>query len=301
MLEISPQSIETNVLANMKGYLLIGDPWLGSERRVGRVDNTWDTSMAKLANAFAIAAERSLTPVILGDLLHENRDMGKVLEIINAVKGRQAILLPRDGRWLDRSKGHIAAILQASGLVHVAGYSAKRYQISISDDGVWKNLVMECHTSWGGHQRLDQGSRGKVVFPALNVVSEPDSAIPVMEAEQGHTLIKAGRLIRLTALEESLDLNVFAITLDGVERIALPKVPIVFTDASLNAEQFQQNLVRGSQFVKQLRLSTSEALAEEGKEGMVDHIDAVCNETGADDYVRSKLYELSKEVGSMVV
>jgi hypothetical protein len=300
MLELNPQSIETSVIAGMKGYLLIGDPWLSAERRVGRVDNTWDTSMAKLTNAFEIAAERSLVPVILGDLLHENRDMGKVLEIINAVKGRQAILVPRDSRWLDRSKGHIAAILEASGVAQVAGYSAKRYQIQVNDNGQWHKLNMECHTAWGGHKRLDQGSRAKVVIPSLNVVAEPDSAIPTVEAEQGHTLIKAGRLIRLTALEESLEINVFSVTREGVERISLKTVPIVFTDASLNADQFQQGLVKDSQFVERLRASTLEDLSEEGKEGIVEHIDAICTEIGADDYVRAKLYELSKDVTSAI-
>jgi hypothetical protein len=298
MLELNPQSIQTSVITGMKGFLLIGDPWLGSERRVGRVDNMWETSMAKLANAFEIAAERLLVPVILGDLLHENRDMGKVLEIINAVKGRQAILVPRDGRWLDRNKGHIAAILQASGVAHVAGYSAKRYQIQVNNGGEWISVDMECHTAWGGHKRLDQGSRAKVVFPAVNVIAEPDSAIPAMEAEQGHTLIKGGRLIRLTALEESLDINVFAVTEAGVERVALRTVPVVFTDASLSADQFQQGLVKDSQFVERLRASTEEHLAEEGKEGIVEHIDEICNEIGADDYVRTKLYELSKDASS---
>ena len=298
MLELNPQSIETSVITGMKGFLLIGDPWLSSERRVGRVDNTWDTSMAKLANAFEIAAERQLVPVVLGDLLHENRDMGKVLEIINAVKGRQAVLVPRDGRWLDRSKGHIAAILQASGLAHVAGYSAKRYQIQVNDNGQWHKLEMECHTSWGGHHRLDQGSRARVVIPALGIVAEPDSAIPTMEAEQGHTLIKAGRLIRLTALEESLEVNVFAVTQSGVERIALKTVPIVFTDASMSADQFQQGLVRDSQFVERLRASTAESLEKEGKEGMIEQIDTICTEIGADDYVRTKLYELSKDAAA---
>lgn len=296
MAEFNPQSIETCVIAGCTGYLIIGDPWLGAERRVGRVDNTWEASLAKLSQALKIATERKLVPVILGDLLHESRDLSKVLAIINLIKGHQAVLVPRDARWGDRASGHIAAILQASGVAHVAGFSAKRYQVQVSIEQKWVNLDLECHTSWGGYKRLDQGSRAKVVMPSLNLVAEPDSAIPTMTAEGSHTLIKAGRLIRLTAMEESQHINVFAVTRDGIETIALNITPIVFTEASANADSLQHMLAKDSTFVERLRASSQESLAEEGKEGIVDLIGDVCKEIGADKGIESILYELAKDL-----
>lgn len=58
-----------------KGILFIGDPHMSSRRPGRRMDENYSETVAsKLEQAFAIAAERDLYPVILGDLFDDERD-----------------------------------------------------------------------------------------------------------------------------------------------------------------------------------------------------------------------------------
>ncbi|MBD8089272.1 hypothetical protein IFT48_04695 [Pseudomonas fluorescens] len=297
MSDINVRSIENCVIAGKKGFLFIGDPLLGGDRRTGRIDNAWDVSMAKLVQAMDIAKSRDLVPVIVGDLLLESRDLSKVLAIINVLKGHRAILLPRDARWSDRATGHIAAVLQAAGVAEIAGFFAKRYQMSCqkADGSGYGELNLECHTPWGGHKRLEQGSRGRVVLTSLDVAVEPHSGIPEMVSESNSSVIRAGRLVRLSAMEEKLSISVFAATLDGIERVSLKVTPIVFSEAAEHAGAHNVLLNQNSKFVDQLKQSAQEVAEEEGKDGLLDLIALSCTDSGADDWVLGKCYELARE------
>lgn len=297
MPDFNVRSIENCVITGKKGFLFIGDPLLGNDRRPGRIDNAWEVSMDKLNQAIQIASERQLVPVIVGDLLAESRDLSKVLAIINVLKGHGAILLPRDARWGDRANGHIAAVLQATGVAQIAGYSAKRYQLNAArgDGSGHDQMSLECHTPWGGYKRLEQGSRGKVVLTSLDVAVEPHSGIPEMVAENNSSVLRAGRLVRLSAMEEKLAIAVFAATPDGIERINLHLTPIVFNEAAGMAGAQQVLLSQSSRFVEQLKISAQDAAEEEGKDGLMDLIAECGKESGADDWVLGKCYELAKE------
>lgn len=299
MSDINVRSIEKCQIVGKKGFLFIGDPLLGGDRRTGRVDNAWDASMDKLKQCMEIAKARSLVPVIVGDLLLQSHDLAKVLAIINVLKGNRVILLPRDARWADRATGHIAAVLQATGVAEIAGFFAKRYQIPCTNgSGEDVRLNLECHTPWGGQKRLEQGSRGRVVLTSLDIAVEPHSGIPEMVSEGNASVIRAGRLIRLTPMEEKLSINVFAATLDGIERIPLQLTPIVFTEAAEQAGAHQVLLSQNSKFVEQLKQSAQEVAEEEGKDGLLDLIEQSCTESGADEWLLGKCYELAKEAVS---
>lgn len=57
------------------GLLFIGDPHMSSRRPGRRLDTNYcETVASKLEQAFAIAAERDLYPVILGDLFDDEKD-----------------------------------------------------------------------------------------------------------------------------------------------------------------------------------------------------------------------------------
>ena len=77
------------MVGGYRGVLVIGDPWLGSPRRVGRVDQPWDASFSKLEQALEMARSRLLLPIIAGDLLHEHRDL--LERITDALLDRETI------------------------------------------------------------------------------------------------------------------------------------------------------------------------------------------------------------------
>lgn len=290
-----PRNIETNVMAGFRGVLVISNPCLGVSRRVGRVDNVWDSAFAKLTQAMAIAEERNLLPLIVGDLLHDSRDIGQLLPIINLLHGRRALLLPRNGLWQESAQSHIAAILKATGVAYVAGASANRFQLTISENGKLRSMDLEAYTSWGGVERLDPGTVGYIKIPAMNLTIMQSSALPLIEGDESGSRIVAGRLIRLTPVEEAMAINVYAVTNDGVEEIALQIMPIVFSGAASTAEQTNNDLRRDSLFVRQLRDAAATSLEEEGRESLVTLVDDVCNERKVDDWIRAQCLALAKE------
>lgn len=294
----NPGVMDNCVIVGKKGFLIIGDPLLGGDRRPGRLDNAWDVSIDKLRQSVALAQKNQWIPVIVGDLLSEGRgDLSKVLAIINILKGQRVILLPRDARWNDRASGHIAAVLQAAGVAEIAGFSAKLYQLNVakSDGSGHEVLSLECHTPWGGAQRLEQGNRGRLVLKGLGVEVEPHSGIPDMVSGEHCTLVQAGRLIRVTPQEEKLAINVFSATPDGIQRHALQLTPVVFNDAVEHASAHQSLLSVNSRFVEQLRTSAKQAAEDEGKDGLMELLDETFNNSGVDSWVVGKCFELAKE------
>lgn len=291
------KNVETTVMAGFKGVLVISNPCLGANRRVGRVDNVWDAGFAKLEQAINIASERKLLPIIVGDLLQDNHDIGQLVPIINLLNNKRVLLLPRNGRWQERSEAHIAAVLSVTSVAQIAGANARRFQIPIAHNGKVENLDLETFTSWGGVERLEPGSIGYIKIPAMDLTIMQGSKLPLMEGDGSGTRIVAGRMIRLTPAEEAMAINVFAITRDGVETIELKKMPIVFSAGATTAEQTNESLQRDSQFVKLMRSTALSSLEEEGKESMVDMIDDVCTAKGCDDWIKGQLFALAKEVG----
>jgi hypothetical protein len=72
------------------GLLLIGDPHVGSRRPGRRKDETWPSAiLAKLEASVALANERGLAPVILGDLFDRavEPDMALKSRLIRVLKG----------------------------------------------------------------------------------------------------------------------------------------------------------------------------------------------------------------------
>lgn len=289
---------EIAVVAGYKGILCIGDPCLGTRRRVGRVDDTWASSFAKLEEALSIAKERNLLPLIAGDLLHESRDIGQLLPIINLLKQNKAILIPRKSRWQERGEGHIAAILSAANISQVAGYTSERLQLSIEQNNSFKTMELEFHSSWGGVRQLDVGAPAYVKIKSMQLTIAQTSSLPnIGSDDEGGALICAGRLIRLSQAEEAMDVAVTAVTLEGIERISLSVMPIVFGDSAGTLEETQSILTRDSQFVNKLREAAVDSLEDEGKGSLVTLCDEVCNSLKRDDWIRSKMLSLVKLTG----
>lgn len=292
-------NVETKVMAGFEGVLVIGDPWLGAPRRVGRVDNAWDASFSKLEQGLAIAKERNLMPIISGDMLHESRDIGQLLPIINLLSASRALLMPRNPRWQERSASHIAAILKAAGIAQVVGASANKFQLNISRNGKLHNIVLESYTSWGGHTRLDPGSTAYLKVAGMDLAIMQSSALPQLEGDEDGSRIVAGRLIRLTPVEEKMTVNVYAVTLDGVEEIPLNILPVVFSSASVVAENTNAVLKQDSQFVEMLRRSAVESAEEGGKESVIALCDTICDRRQSDDWIRAKMLQLAKDAVQM--
>lgn len=291
------KNVETTVLAGFKGVLVIGNPHLGSNRRVGRVDNVWDAGFAKLEQAINIATERNLLPIIVGDLLQDGHDIGQLVPIINLLNKKRVLLLPRNGRWQERSEAHIAAVLSVTSVAQIAGANGNRFQVAISHNGKIENMVLEAYTSWGGVERLEPGTQGYIKIPSMDLTIMQGSQLPLMEGDESGTRIVAGRMIRLTPAEEAMAINVFAVTREGVETIPLNKMPIVFSTAASTAEQTNESLQRDSQFVQLMRSTALSSLEDEGKETMIDMIDEICAKKGSDDWIRGQMFALAKEVG----
>jgi hypothetical protein len=79
------------------GILIIGDPHVGSRRPGRRKDTAWPSAvLAKLERCVAIANDRNLQPVILGDLFDRpvERDVGLKTQLIRTLQGfrRRAIV-----------------------------------------------------------------------------------------------------------------------------------------------------------------------------------------------------------------
>ena len=298
----TPKSeVMNTVKADYRGVLVIGDPWLGSQRRVGRVDLPWDASFAKLEQALEIAKSRSLLPIIVGDLLHEHRDIGQLLPIINLLKEHKPMLMPRKWRWEDRAEKHIAAILRAAGIAQVIGKDAKRIQLVFRNDEMdskFTKMHLDCYTSWGGVEDLEPGASAYIKIPEMKISVVQSSSLPTLEDVDGDTCVVAGRLLRLSPSEEGMSVMVTEITPKGVDLIPLEIKPIVFSSAATGSEETQRELDRESRFVEQLRASTQGALEDEGKESLLDLIDNVCEEHSADDYIKTRMLELAKEVAA---
>lgn len=69
-----------------KGFLFIGDPHLSSTRPGRRLDEYSQTVLNKLSQAAKICRDKSLYPVILGDLFHRNKEnnlelLSKLVEV----------------------------------------------------------------------------------------------------------------------------------------------------------------------------------------------------------------------------
>lgn len=63
-----------NDLPAPRGFLFIGDPHVSSTAPGRRIDDYMTTVLAKLTRAAEICRERNLVPVILGDLIHRDKE-----------------------------------------------------------------------------------------------------------------------------------------------------------------------------------------------------------------------------------
>lgn len=77
-----------NLLTAPRGFLFIGDPHASSVKPSRRKDDFTTSVLDKLAQAARIATERSLVPVILGDLIHRENEqsvslMSRLTKVLN--------------------------------------------------------------------------------------------------------------------------------------------------------------------------------------------------------------------------
>lgn len=294
MNDVTHKIVDIKVINGFMGVLFIGDPMLGPHRRVGRSDNAWDAGLKKLERSLDLAKSNKWLPVIVGDILHDAREISQLLPLIELLKDRKAILMPRNTRWQERNCGHLAAILQASGIASVAGVSANRYQINMNcPDGII-SFVMDAHTPWGGHTRLDPGTAGYFNVPAMDVTIKGSSSLPSIDVNK-HSEINAGRLLRLSPNEQDRKIQVFSLNVDGMQAHTLEVMPIVFNDSADSALNKKIDLTRDSLFVDKLRASTQEQLEDEGKSGLIDLISGVRDELKSDEWIEEMLLSLAKE------
>jgi hypothetical protein len=112
------------------GILVIGDPHIGSRRPGRRTDASWPGSiLAKLERCVALANERDLLPVILGDLFDRpvERDIALKSQLIRTLQGfrRRAIVNVgnHDMAHTTLSDGDSLALLGLCDVVDVAASS----------------------------------------------------------------------------------------------------------------------------------------------------------------------------------
>lgn len=278
-----------------QGVLVIGDPMLGPHKRLGRSDDVWQAGMAKLGHALDIAQELNLLPFLVGDVLHDARDIGQLVPLIQILRGRDVILLPRNNLWGQQAQGHLAAVLLASGVAQVAGYGNSGVRV-LSHGEVQLTLTVDA--AWGGKERLGPGERARVEAIEAGVFVGVGSRLPVVVEQDGFTTLEAGRLIRVRQDEEEEQIQVFAVTGEGVEPIELERTPVVFVAGASSSleETIERN--RDSLFVDSLRRSTQDALEDEGKNGLMDMIDGVLKDGEADEWLQGTILSLAKQAVS---
>lgn len=287
------------IVSGFSGALIIGDPVFSTRKRVGRSDDSWETSMGKITQALDIASKNNLLPVIVGDVIHGSREISQLLPLIQLLKDRRAVLLPSNTKWHERGQGHMAAALQASGIAYVAGFDAKRFQLPISmSDGSLSNLTLEAMTAWGGHKRLEVGERAQINIPEVSLIVSQGSGLPKLDSDAGASTLEAGRMIRLTQGEESLKISVFEVTPGGIRAHDIKSTAIVFSENAGSALDKNLELNRDSLFVDKLRASTEEALEDEGKGSLLTLIDEVCKENESDEWILETLLGLAKEAAT---
>jgi hypothetical protein len=120
------------------GILVIGDPHVGSRRPGRRTDDAWPRPvMAKLERCVAIANERDLVPVILGDLFDRpvERDMALTSQLIRILQGfrRRAIVNVgnHDIAHTTLSDGDSLALLGLCDVIDVVAVSGPVATLSI--------------------------------------------------------------------------------------------------------------------------------------------------------------------------
>lgn len=283
---------ETFVIAGYKGILVIGDPYIGAAGRIGRVDDAVEASFHKLQAAFALAKERNLVPLLIGDILHNAHGIGNLLPIIYLLSGSGCIVVPKHSRWQEQGQSHIAAILKATKVAQVAGLDMRKIQILDSSSTKGAKINITCHTSWGGVETLEFGSKAFLRIPEMNVAIMQGNTLPAIEGDDKGTRVVAGRLLRMGPSEESMRVQVFEITSDGVNGINLEVVPKVFTQASITAEETIDQLKAASVFVAKLRETTGQNLEEEGRESLINLIDDVTGDLKVDDWCKKLILEM---------
>lgn len=299
MTNLISSSTDTMIVSGFSGALIIGDPVFNTRKRVGRSDDSWETSMGKITQALDIASKNNLLPVIVGDVIHGSREISQLLPLIQLLKDRRAVLLPSNTKWHERGQGHMAAALQASGVAYVAGFDAKRFQLPISmPDGSLSNLTLEAMTAWGGHKRLEVGERAQINIPEVSLIVSQGSGLPRLDGDAGASTLEAGRMIRLTQGEESLKISVFEVTPGGIKAHDIKSTAIVFSENAGSALDKNLELNRDSLFVDKLRASTEEALEDEGKGSLLTLIDEVCKENESDEWILETLLGLAKEAAT---
>lgn len=299
MTNLISSSTDTMIVSGFSGALIIGDPVFNTRKRVGRSDDSWETSMGKITQALDIASKNNLLPVIVGDVIHGSREISQLLPLIQLLKDRRAVLLPSNTKWHERGQGHMAAALQASGVAYVAGFDAKRFQLPISmPDGSLSNLTLEAMTAWGGHKRLEVGERAQINIPEVGLIVSQGSGLPKLDGDAGASTLEAGRMIRLTQGEESLKISVFEVTPGGIRAHDIKSTAIVFSENAGSALDKNLELNRDSLFVDKLRASTEEALEDEGKGSLLTLIDEVCKENESDEWILETLLGLAKEAAT---
>lgn len=287
--------VNVQQLSGFAGVLVIGDPLLGPHKRAGRSDDVWHAGMTKLEKALNLAAEHQWLPIIVGDILHETREMSYLLPLIKLLKDRRALLLPRNTRWHDSPQGLIAAILQESGLAQVAGVKNQAVVLTIDSDEGPVELTLEAHTPWGETNRLERDVPGYLEVPQLGITVHSSTGLPLSNTEQ-HPQIKAGCLLRLSMADENKPVNVHSITPQGVQAHALEVTAHIFDEGAKGALVRQEDLERESLFVDKLRASTEAALEDEGKSSLMELIEEVKQDMDLDEWMEKQLLSLAADV-----
>lgn len=285
------------MLAGFKGVLIIGDPLLGPHKRVGRSDDVWHAGMVKLERALDLAAEHQWLPIIVGDILHETREMSYLLPLIKLLKDRRALLLPRNTLWHDSPQGLIAAILQESGLAQVAGVENQSVVLTIEGATGPIEMTIEAHTPWGGTTRLERDVPGYLNVPQLGLTIHSSTGLPLGATDE-HPQIKAGCLLRLSMADENKPVNVHSITPNGVQAHALEVTAHIFDESTKSVLSRQEDIERESLFVAKLRASTESSLEDEGKSSLMELIEEVKQDLELDGWMEKQLLSLAAEVAA---
>ena len=72
-------------------------------------------------------------------------------------------------------------------------------------------------------------------------------------------------------------------------------LPVVFSSASVIADNTNIALKHDSQFVEMLRKTAVESAEEGGKESVIALCDKICDQRKSDDWIRAKMLQLAKD------
>jgi predicted phosphodiesterase len=306
------------------GLLFIGDPHLAATPPGYRIDNYYQTILAKLAFCLDLAAHNNYLPIILGDLFHLPRNnpnylLVELIELFGLLK--PWVLVGNHDKHEARLTRDVSlAVLQAAGAIKLLAEPGPAGQAEISGHKIllgaspdWTPLPRQVERKgfdevvWVTHHDLifpdyEAGRMALREIPGVDLVVNGHIHTPKPPQQCGQTLwVNPGSISRVTRsiyTEKMVPAAAFwRPGLTAPEIIPLPHKPFAEVFQPFDGDvASERNTLTESRFIKGLEnlliRKTSEGV------GLKCFLEANLN---PDDSLDSMIWELYKEVMSAEV